>query len=172
MRVMPMEYLILSARYSQDIVYDCLIPDIEKNCAENGVYCPRAYEVWKNNIFPPNSMYFCHSYAEYAIPIGEEYDKIALVKDFELRPNTIQNCHAKMICFFTAYKIQPNDTASEGHREISLIQFVPQIPQIIYDELHEVTKSETLVSYPAEILLFKSKDIENVIANWKTSLTK
>ena len=151
------------------MIYDRLIPDIEKNCTEYGVYCQRAYEVWKNNILPPNSMYCCHSYAEYAIPIGEEYDKVALIKDFELIPNSIQDCHAKVICFFTAYKTQPNDTASEGHREISLIQFVPQIPQIIYDELYEVTKSDISAPYPAEILLFKSKDIENVIANWENS---
>lgn len=164
---MQTKHLILLARYSKEMACNYLIPEIEKNCTEYGVICPKAYEIWKNNKFPPNSMYFHHSYAKYAIPMGEEYDKIAVIKDFELLPDTIQDCRAKIVCFFTAYKTQPNDTASEGHHELSLIQFEPEIPQLFYEELFEVAKPEPLELHHPEILLFKSGDMAKEIVYWE-----
>ena len=72
------------------------------------------------------------------IPIWEKYEKIALQKDWKSEPQFIQDCHAKVLCFFIDIKPQPADYAAQGHHGFSLIQFPQGIPQIIYDELYEI----------------------------------
>lgn len=130
--------LILLGRYNPKFIQNKLIPEIEKNCAEYGIKEPGAYEIFQKNKFPINSLYFHHSYAESDIPIGQEYKKIALMENYKIIPDSIQTCYSKIICFFTAYKIQPSEYTMKGHHENSLIQFDQGIPQIIYDELYEI----------------------------------
>lgn len=132
--------LILWGWFSPKLVENLLIPDMEKNVQQYGVRFPAAYEVFQQNKYAVNSLYFHHSYAESDIPMGQEYTRIALGEHYEILPHTIQTCHAKVICFFTAFKMQPSESAMRGHHESSLIQFEERIPQIIYDELLEITE--------------------------------
>ncbi len=88
-----------------------------------------------------NSLNFHHSYAESDIPIGQEYTQIALMENYEILPASIQNCYSKIICFFTCNpKMHPSECAMRGHHESSLIQFERGIPQMIYDELLEISE--------------------------------
>lgn len=132
--------LILWGWFNPRLVKDIILPDIEKNCIQYGIYFPNAYEIFKKNKFAQNSLYFIHSYAPSDIPIGQEYREIALLKNSEVQPDSIQKCHSKVLCFFTAYRIQPSECAMRGHHEFSLIQFEQGIPQLIYDELPEITE--------------------------------
>jgi len=133
--------LILWGWYSPEIVKNRLIPDIEKNVLQFGVMFPIAYERFTINKYAVNSLYFHHSYAESDIPIGQEYTQIALMENYKILPASIQTCYSKIICFFTCNpKMQPSECAMRGHHESSLIQFEQGIPQIIYDELLEISE--------------------------------
>ncbi len=133
--------LILWGWFSPEIVKSKLIPDMEKNIRKFGVISPAAYEVFQKNKYADNSLYFHHSYAEKDIQIGQRYTQIALMKNYEILPDSIQTCHSEVICFFTCNpKMQPSESAMRGHHESSLIQFEQGIPQIIYDELFEITE--------------------------------
>ncbi len=133
--------LVLWGWFSPQIVKNKLIPDIEKNIMQFGVGFPIAYEVFEKNKYAADSLYFHHSHAESDIPIGQKYNKIALMENYEIMPNSIQTCHSEVICFFTCNpKMQPSEYAMRGHHESSLIQFKHGIPQIIYNELLEITE--------------------------------
>ncbi|MDE6616676.1 MAG: hypothetical protein K2K35_08905 [Lachnospiraceae bacterium] len=132
--------LILMGWYSQDLARSWLLPEIEQNCSQNGIIFPEAYGIFQKNKFAENSLYFHHFYAESNIPAGQEYGKIALMDNYKILPGSVMDCHSKVICFFTAYRIQPSCSAMRGHHELSLVQFRQGIPQVIYDELAEVKK--------------------------------
>ena len=131
--------LILWGWFSPEIVKNKLIPDMEKNVLKFGVIFPAAYEVFQKNKYADNSLYFHHPYAESDILMGQEYTRIALGKHYEILPHTIQTCHARVICFFNALML-PSKYALRGNHESSLIQFEQGIPQMIYDELLEITE--------------------------------
>lgn len=136
---------MLKDRLTEDKIADMiLLSEIEENCRKYGIMYPYAYEFFQQNKYAENSLYFHHSYAESDISIGEEYEKIALRKDFKSEPQFIQDCHAKVLCFFTAFRSQPADYAVHGHHELSLIQFPQGIPRIIYDELYEIKELKSL----------------------------
>lgn len=136
--------LVLIAWYNPELVEPFLLSEIEENCRKYGIMYPSAYEIFQQNKYAENSLYFHHHYAESDIPIGEEYEKIALQKDFKSEPQFIQDCHAKVLCFFIPFRPQPADYAAKGHHELSLIQFPQGIPQIIYDELYEIKELKPL----------------------------
>lgn len=128
--------LILWGRFSAEIVRRKLIPDMEKNIMQRGVMFPAANERFQKNKYAADSLYFYHSYAESDIPIGHRYTQIALMENYEILPDSIQNCDAEVICFFTCNPgSQPSECAMRGHHELSLIQFKQGIPQIIYGGL-------------------------------------
>ena len=106
-------------------------------------YRKKCSEIWseafQQNKDAINSLYFHHSYAESDILMGQEYTRIALGKHYEILPHTIQTCHARVICFFNALML-PSKYALRGNHESSLIQFEQGIPQMIYDELLEITE--------------------------------
>lgn len=137
---MAQNRIILLGWFSPKFVQNELIPEIENNCRQRGILFPEAYEVFQHNKSAPDSLYFHHSYAENDIPMGQEYSKIALTNGYEILPGHIWDCHSKILCFFTAFKSQPSPSAMRGHHELSLIQFGEGIPQIIYDELYEITE--------------------------------
>lgn len=140
--------LILWGRFSPEIVKSKLIPDMEKNIRQFGVMFPVAYKLFQKYKYAMNSLYFHHAYAESDIPIGQKYTRIALMENYEILPDSIQTCPSKVICFFTCNpKMQPSERAMRGHHESSLIQFEQGIPQIIYDELLEITE---LPFYPVQ----------------------
>ena len=133
--------LVLWGWFSPEIVKNRLIPDIEKNIIKYGVSFPIAYQTFQKNKYAVNSLYFHHSYAECDIPIGQKYTKIALMENYEVMPDSIQVCYSEVICFFTCSpRMQPSEYAMRGHHESSLIQFEQGIPQIIYNELLEITE--------------------------------
>ena len=133
--------LILWGWFSLEIIKNKLIPDMEKNVLQFGVSSPIAYQKFQNNKYAPNSLYFHHSYAESDIPIGQKYTKIALMDNYKILQNSIQTCYSEVICFFTCNpKMHPSEQAMRGHHESSLIQFKQGIPQMIYNELFEITE--------------------------------
>lgn len=134
----------LIAYYNPELVENLLLSEIAENCRKYGIMYPDAYEFFQQNKYAENSLYFHCSYAESDIPIGEEYEKIALRKDFKSEPQFIQDCRAKVLCFFIAFRPQPADYAAQGHHELSLIQFPQGIPQIIYEELYEIKELKPL----------------------------
>ncbi len=131
-----------------------IIPNIEKNCVQYGAIFPMVYDIFQKNKFIPNALYFHHSYAENDIPMGQEYNKIALIENYKILPDSIQTCPSKILCFFTAYKTQPSEYALHGHHEMSLIQFEHKIPQIIYDELFEIKELPFFGPHKKQICLF------------------
>lgn len=145
--------LVLWAWFEPELVKNQLIPEIESNCEKYGIYFPNAYNIFSQNKYAKNCLYFHHDYAESDIFIGQEYTKIALRKDLCSEPEFIQDCHAKVLCFFTAFRTQPSDYAMSGHHELSLIQFRDGIPQIIYDELYKLTEMKPL-NFQKEIYLY------------------
>lgn len=136
--------LVLTAYYNPELVGNLLLSEIEDNCRKYGIMYPNTYEIFQQNKYAENSLYFHHSYAESDIPIGEEYEKLALREDVKSELQFIQNCHAKVLCFFMAFRYQPVDYAAHGHHELSLIQFPQGIPQIIFDELYEIKELKPL----------------------------
>lgn len=137
------EYLMLLARYGSVFVEQELIPEIEKNCAQQGIYSQSAYEAFEKYKFAANSMYFHHDYAVKDIPIGQEYEAIAYSVGRKIQSESIQRCPSKVLCFFTAFRTQPFYQASRGHHELSLIQFEQGIPTVM-DELVEITERKPL----------------------------
>ncbi len=133
--------LILLGRYPQQFVQNSLIPEMEKNIARYGEFFPAACEVFRNCRQAENSLYFHHSYAESEIPMGQEYHHIALMERSRLLPGPVQVCRSKVLCFFTAFRIQPSPSAMRGHHENSLIQFPDGIPPMIWEELPEIGPS-------------------------------
>lgn len=137
------EYLVLWARFSPIFVKQELIPEIEKNCMEFGIFSQTAYNAFQKSKFAVNSLYFHHQYAEKDIPIGQEYEAIAYSKNWKIQPASIQKCPSKVLCFFNAFRTQPSDHAMRGHHELSLIQFAGGIPSMI-NELFEIAESKPL----------------------------
>lgn len=137
---MKQDYLVLWGWFSQKLVENELIPHIEKGCAQYGVINPAAYEIFQKNKFAVNSLYFHYSYAVRDIPIGQEYKKIALMEHYEILSDSVQTCYSKIICFFTPVRMQPVECAMRGYHNIGLIQFEQGVPQIVYDELSEITE--------------------------------
>lgn len=135
--------LILIARYNPLFVIQELFPEIEKYCTEFGILSQTAYDIFQKNKFAKNSLYFHHLYAETDIPINQEYEAIAFSKNFRIQPNSIQRCHSKILCFFTAVHTRPSDHAMRGHHELSLIQFEQENPPMI-GKLFEVTEKKPL----------------------------
>lgn len=133
--------LILLGRYPQQFVQNSLIPEMEKNIARYSEFFPAACEVFRNCRQAENSLYFHHSYAENEIPMGQEYHHIALMERSRLLPDHVQVCRSKVLCFFTAFRIQPSPSAMRGHHENSLIQFPDGIPPMIWEELPEIGPS-------------------------------
>ena len=146
--------------YSPQTVVDQLIPEIEKNCRQYGIKWQAAYEIFQKNKFAQNSLYFHHGYAQSDIPIGQEYEEVWFIEDYKLPPVFVQRCHAKILCFFTAGRTQPSESAMQGHHELSLIQFEQGIPQIIYDELPEITEQSPLVSTRKRICLSSKSEAQ------------
>ena len=134
--------LVLWARYQPAFVKQKIIPEIFENIKNDGMLWPEAYQVYKDNISKENCMLFHHSYTEQNIPMGKIYSHIAWIEDGVILPASIQECHAKAVCFLTAYKTQPSDHAMCGHHELSLIEF-QKVPSMIYD-LQEISKNKTL----------------------------
>ena len=66
--------LVLTAYYNPELVENLLLSEIENNCRKYGIMYPNAYEIFQQNKYAENSLYFHHSYAESDIPIGVEYD--------------------------------------------------------------------------------------------------
>lgn len=132
-----------------------MLPEIEKNCRENGIYCPAAYEAFQTYKDAPDCLVFFHSWAENDIQMGQEYQAVARMEQYELQPAAIQKCRAKVLCFFRAYKIQPVDYAMRGHHEFSFVRFEGGIPQMIYDELYEI-KEFPLDMSPKQICLYET----------------
>ena len=145
--------LILLGRYPQQFVQETLLPEMEKNIARYGVFFPAAYEVFRKCQWADNSLYFHHSYAEREIPMGQEYRRIALMEQSRLLPDSVQACRTKVLCFFTAFRIQPSPSAMRGHHENSLIQFPDGIPPMIWEELPEITPS-SFTSSKMRVCLF------------------
>lgn len=140
------EKLVLLAWFNPELVENELIPEIEKNCMEFGMISQTAYNIFQKNKFAENSLYFHHSYAESDIPAGKEFEAIALMDEKgNIQPDSIQKCHAKVLCFFTAFKTRPSACAMRGYHELSLIQFEEDIPPMIY-ELFEITELKPLMS--------------------------
>lgn len=137
------EYLVLLARFGSSFVEQELIPEIEKNCKQFGIFSQTAYDVFQKNKFAANSLYFHHEYAVTDIPIGQEYEAIAYSRDWKIQPDSIQKCSSKVLCFFTAFRTQPSDHAMRGHHELSLIQFGQGVPSMI-NELFEITECKPL----------------------------
>ncbi len=137
------EYLVLWARFSQEFIKNELIPEIEKNCAQLGVFSQTAYDAFQKNKYSSHSMYFHHQYANTDIPINQEYEAVAYSKDRKIQTDSIQKCHSKVVCFFTAYKTRPSDHAMKGHHELSLIRFEQGFPSMI-NELFEITERKPL----------------------------
>lgn len=150
------KHLTLLAWFSPELAQNTLIPEIEENCRRFGVLYPKAYEMFQHSKFAKNSLYFHHSYADYDIPIGEEYEAAAMIdENWKIPVNSIYRSPSKVLCFFTAYKIQPADNAACGHHEFSLIQFPQGIPQLIYDKLFEITELKPL--YPQRRVILCSE---------------
>ena len=133
--------LIVWGWFSPEVVERRLIPDMERNIRRFGVMFPAANEAFQRNKHPVHGLYFAHSYAESDIPMGQEYTQIALMENDKILPGSVRACPAKVICFFTCNpKMQPSGSAMRGHHEFSLIQFPQGVPQMIYDELQEITE--------------------------------
>ncbi len=144
--------LVLWLRFHPKLVKEELIPEIEKNCIKYSIVSQTAYEIFEQNKFAENSLYFHHSYVESNIHIGQEYEAIALMNEkWEIKPASIQKCHTKVLCFFTGFRTRPSDYAICGHHALSLIQFEGKIPSIIY-ELVEVTELKPFM-YQTQICL-------------------
>lgn len=155
--------LILLARFSQEQVKNELIPEIERSCTQHGMISQAAYDIYQANQLVENSLYFCHSYASYDIPIGEEYEAVALVdEDWKILPDSIQKCHSRILCFFTAVWVRPSDIAMRGHHEISQIQFEGGIPSIIYEGLVEITKKSQGLEYKKQIILCSESELQRL----------
>ena len=137
------DYLVLWVRLSSLFVEQKLIPEIERNCEKYGVFSQAACKVFQENKWAENSMYFHHQYAEKDIPMGQEYEAIAYSKGGKIQPDSIQKCHSKVLCFFTAFRTQPSDYAMRGHHELSLIQFEKEIPPMV-KELVEIMEWESM----------------------------
>lgn len=152
------EYLVLWARFSPTFMKQELIPEIEKNCTEFGIFSQTAYDIYQKNKFAANSMYFHHQYAEKDIPIGQEYEAIAYSRNRKIQHASIQKCPSKVLCFFTAFKTQPADYAMRGHHELSLIQFGKGIPSMI-SELFEITDHKPLY-IPEEKYIYLGSEAE------------
>lgn len=146
--------LILWGWFTPQLVQNKLIPDIEKNCMRYGIPSLTAYEIFQKSKAAPNSLFFLHSYADSDIPMGQEYQKIAVRENFEIQPASIQICHSKVLCFFTAVRMQPSECALRGYHELSLVQFKDGIPQMLYDELPEITELPFDNRNKKEICLF------------------
>lgn len=157
------EYLVLWARFSSTFVEQELIPEIEKNCEQQGGFSKTAYDAFQKNKFARNSMYFHHQYAESDIPIGQEYEAIAYSKNRKIQPDSIQKCPSKVLCFFTAFKTQPSDYAMRGHHELSLIQFGQGFPPII-NKLYEITDRKPLYTSEHEYIYLGSESVLKKLA--------
>ena len=138
------DQLVLRARYQPMFIKQEIVPEIEENVNKYGILWPKAYQVYMENIHKENCILFHHSYTEQEIPMGKIYSHIAWIKDGVILSETIQECHAKVICFLTAFKTQPSDHAMCGHHELSLIEF-QEIPFMIY-ELQEISKNTSLTT--------------------------
>lgn len=146
--------LILMGWFNPKFVQNELIPEFEENCAQYGIEFPAAYDIFQKNKFAENSMYFHHSYAESDIPMGQQYQYIALADGYKILADSVQACDSKIICFFTAYRSQPSECAMRGHHELGLIQFEQGIPQVIYDELFEIKDKQPFHPSGKQICLF------------------
>lgn len=156
------EYLILFERFSPAFVKHELIPEIEKNCTELGIFSQTAYDIFQKNKYAANSLYFHHDYAVADIPIGQKYEAVAYSKNRKLQYSSIQKCPSKVLCFFTAYKPRPSDNAMRGHHELSLIQFCDGVPSII-SELFERTDHKPLQLPEKYIYLGSEKELRRLV---------
>ena len=162
-------YLVLLARYSPVFVEQELIPEIEKNCEQFGIYYPMAYNAFRKNKFAADSMYFHHSYAVADIPINQEYEAIAYSEGGKIQEDSIQKCPSKVLCFFTAFRTQPTDQAMRGHHELSLVQFVKGLPPMI-NELVEITERKPLDTLKRkEIYLGAESELRKLVLRQKTA---
>ncbi|MBD5511858.1 MAG: hypothetical protein HDR08_11515 [Lachnospiraceae bacterium] len=157
--------LVLLARFSSDYIYNRLISEIELNCIQYNVD-PILCENFQKNKLAKNSWYFAHSYAYADIPVGQKYEFIACKSDNGMIvPNSIMECKATVLCFFSIFKFRPLAYANHGHHEISLIQFQDGIPNII-KELNEFTTESKSLEYKQKICLCSYETLKVNISNW------
>lgn len=128
--------LILLARFHPDFVRNELLPEIEANSVQYHVE-PQLLEYFRKCRFAENSLYFHHNYAYADIPAGQEYEFIMRICDGIVVPDSVMECKAKVLCFFSAFKTHPIAHANQGHHENCLIQFQEGIPDMI-QELYEI----------------------------------
>lgn len=156
------DYLVLIARYSPAFVEQELVPEIEQNCEQFGIYFPTAYDAFQKNQFAADSMYFHHSYAVADILIGQEYEAIAYSKGGKIQVDSIQKWPSKVLCFFTNFRTQPSNQAMRGHHELSLIQFREGLPPMP-NELVEVTERKPLdLSERKDVYLGSERDLREL----------
>lgn len=154
--------LILWKRFSNSYMKNELMPEIENYCIKHGIYSQAAYDNYQKNKFAENSLYLYHGYAESNIPTGIEYEVIARIGKYStIQPDSIVECHSKVLSFFTQYPVQPFYQADLGYHGLSLIQFEQEIPPMIY-ELEEV-KQKSPMDWTTEICLGSKEGIQKII---------
>ncbi len=157
---MEKRYLILLGWFERGLMEREIMPEIERNCRERGVFSQRAYEIYQRCKWAENSLYFHHSYAGYDIPIGETYEAIALIDENQkIWPESVQRCQAEILCFFTAYRTMPSEQAMKGHHELSLIQFKEGIPGLIIRELFQIERLEPMGLNHKRIILGTEEEL-------------
>jgi len=113
-----------------------------------------------------NSLYFAHSYAYADIPTGQQYEFIACISDNGMIvPESVMECNATVLCFFSNYRIQPQAFATHGHHEISLIEFHDGIPDLV-NELTEFTEKSKFLEYKQIIGLFSYETLKAKVPDW------
>ncbi len=154
--------LILWKRFSNSYVKNELMAEIENHCIKHGIYSQAAYDDYQKNKFAKNSLYIYHGHAESDIPVGIEYEVIARMGEYGIiQPDSVQECHSKVLNFFTQYPMQPFYQADLGYHGLSLIQFEKEIPPMIY-ELEEVMQKESM-NWTTQICLGSKEGIQRII---------
>lgn len=154
--------LILWNRFSNSYMKNELMPEIENYCIKYGIYSQAAYDDYQKNKFAKNSLYLYHGYAESDIPVGIEYEVIARMGKYGvIQPDSVQECHSKVLNFFTQYRVQPFYQADSGYHGLSLIQFEQEIPPMIY-ELEEITQKKPM-DWTTKICLGSKEGIQRII---------
>jgi len=160
--------LILLSRFSPDYTHTRLIPEIESNCVKYHVE-PSLIKNFQKHKFAENSQYFAHNYAYADIPTGQKYEYISYIENYgRIVPDSITECNATVLCFFSNYKVRPLEFANHGHHETCLIQFHGGIPKVI-DALTEFTEKSRFLEYKQLIGLFSYDTLKANIPDWEES---
>lgn len=131
--------LVLWFRFSDEYAKNNLIPEIEKNCVFVDKEDKPLADLFQKNKFVENSIYLHYGWACADIPSGQQYNRIARVKDGIIQPDSIEDIQAKVLTFFSNCRmIMPISSSWRGHHQSCLVKFENRIPSIIY-ELEEFT---------------------------------